>query len=205
MDYQCIVIYTIVRIAPFYPNLSQTNLNNSPSSSSKNEHSKSSSNGCLDWIKLQIKRWNLFLCRACLEPSALLSDDDEPEGFFCWLRRDSTTNIFQLLSHSSLEANKSKSSTKANVMYAKGFPLLILLDTLLPPPQSEGKSLEAREKSAEFQFSRTFSSFDRDFSRRLPTENLSRMKFSSLEDCLIWQWICLEWIIIWLPRDSLAQ
>lgn len=163
MDYQCIVIYTIVRIAPFYPNLSQTNLNNSPSSSSKNEHSKSSSNGCLDWIKLQIKRWNLVLWRACLDPSALLSDDDEPEGFFCWLRRGSTTSIFQLPSHSSLEANKSKSSTKANVMYAKGFPLLILLDTLLPPPQSEGKSLEAREKSAEFQFSRTFSSFDRDF------------------------------------------
>lgn len=44
MDYQCIVVYTIVRIAPFYPNTSVTN----------------GKPGCLDWIKSQIKRFELF-------------------------------------------------------------------------------------------------------------------------------------------------
>ncbi|XP_055702519.1 UDP-N-acetylglucosamine--peptide N-acetylglucosaminyltransferase 110 kDa subunit isoform X3 [Phlebotomus papatasi] len=44
MDYQCIVVYTIVRIAPFYP----------PQSSNVDEKTKES--GCLDWLKAQIKR-----------------------------------------------------------------------------------------------------------------------------------------------------
>lgn len=53
MDYQCIVIYTIVRIAPLYPTPPSAN---EASSSSKREPS----NGCLDWIKLQIKRYTFL-------------------------------------------------------------------------------------------------------------------------------------------------
>lgn len=45
MDYQCIVIYTIVRIAPFYPYTSVI----SPTPGNKQE-------GCLFWVKAQIKR-----------------------------------------------------------------------------------------------------------------------------------------------------
>lgn len=43
MDYQCIVVYTIVRIAPFYP---------CPPPNVPNEKQ----DGCLFWIKSQIKR-----------------------------------------------------------------------------------------------------------------------------------------------------
>lgn len=46
MDYQCIVVYTIVRISPFYPYTTQWP---AAGSSSKTE-------GCLNWIKSQIKR-----------------------------------------------------------------------------------------------------------------------------------------------------
>jgi hypothetical protein len=42
MDYQCIVIYTIVRIAPIYPPY--------PNKAAEKQ------GGCLDWIKSQIKR-----------------------------------------------------------------------------------------------------------------------------------------------------
>lgn len=70
MDYQCIVIYTIVRIAPFYPSVSQSNLN-APSCSTKREQSKSS-NGCLDWIKLQIKRYRKILLRRTERVSAFI-------------------------------------------------------------------------------------------------------------------------------------
>lgn len=46
MDYQCIVVYTIVRISPFYPYTTEWP---AAGSSSKPE-------GCLNWIKSQIKR-----------------------------------------------------------------------------------------------------------------------------------------------------
>lgn len=54
MDYQCIVIYTIVRIAPLYPPQANSNM---PSSSSNKREQSNRCSGCLDWIKLQIKRW----------------------------------------------------------------------------------------------------------------------------------------------------
>lgn len=53
MDYQCIVIYTIVRIAPLNPSPPAPN---AASSSGKGEQP----NGCLDWIKLQIKRYKFL-------------------------------------------------------------------------------------------------------------------------------------------------
>lgn len=45
MDYQCIVVYTIVRIAPILP---------------KNYYDEKKM-GCLDWVKAQIKRLVLEL------------------------------------------------------------------------------------------------------------------------------------------------
>ncbi|CRL02915.1 CLUMA_CG015815, isoform A [Clunio marinus] len=71
MDYQCIVIYTIAHIAPFYPNL------NSPSSS-KHEQSKSS-NGCLNWIKLQIKRKKESPLK-CMKSNQQLKHDEVHEN-----------------------------------------------------------------------------------------------------------------------------
>lgn len=44
MDYQCIVIYTIVRITPYHPY-------NSLSELEADQH------GCVDWIKFYIKRF----------------------------------------------------------------------------------------------------------------------------------------------------
>lgn len=41
MDYQCIVIYTIVRITPIYP---------------EHFHTNSKKIGCLHWVKSQTKR-----------------------------------------------------------------------------------------------------------------------------------------------------
>lgn len=50
MDYQCIVVYTIVRISPFYPYTTEwPRAANDPNGG-----------GCLDWLKTQIKRL-LFL------------------------------------------------------------------------------------------------------------------------------------------------
>lgn len=46
MDYQCIVIYTIVRISPFYPYTTEWPTGN-----------QNVKRGCLDWIKSQIKRF----------------------------------------------------------------------------------------------------------------------------------------------------
>lgn len=46
MDYQCIVVYTIVRISPLLSNIP-------PKSIEKREGGGS---GCLDWVKVQIKR-----------------------------------------------------------------------------------------------------------------------------------------------------
>lgn len=57
MDYQCIVIYTIVRIAPLCPQ-------SSPSSSNANNKSEKSTtnscNGCIIWMKSQIKRYTKY-------------------------------------------------------------------------------------------------------------------------------------------------
>lgn len=52
MDYQCIVVYTIVRISPFYPYTTQWP---AAGGSSKPE-------GCLNWIKSQIKRSASHIC-----------------------------------------------------------------------------------------------------------------------------------------------
>lgn len=49
MDYQCIVVYTIVRISPFYPYTTEWPV------------TKHNNVGCLDWIKSQVKRFDFFL------------------------------------------------------------------------------------------------------------------------------------------------
>lgn len=52
MDYQCIVVYTIVRISQFPPYTTEwPKAANDPNAS-----------GCLEWMKRQIKRWALILC-----------------------------------------------------------------------------------------------------------------------------------------------
>lgn len=43
MDYQCIVVYTIVRICPFYPDDSNC--------------IRKRRNGCFQWIKTHVKRF----------------------------------------------------------------------------------------------------------------------------------------------------
>lgn len=48
MDYQCIVVYTIVRISPFYPAVT---------ADSDFFTTPGRQKGCLDWVKGQIKRY----------------------------------------------------------------------------------------------------------------------------------------------------
>lgn len=59
MDYQCIVVYTIVRMRPYnspaHSSLS-CSLDNSNTNDKLNVGNNKTSNTCLEWIKLQIKR-----------------------------------------------------------------------------------------------------------------------------------------------------
>lgn len=51
MDYQCIVVYTIVKIAP---------LNSSQPEESTSAGNSNKSTNCLEWVKLQIKRFECY-------------------------------------------------------------------------------------------------------------------------------------------------
>lgn len=64
MDYQCIVVYTIVRIAPLCSAqststmcLSSSCLCTSELAAAATAAADRSNKGCLDWIKMQLKRY----------------------------------------------------------------------------------------------------------------------------------------------------